>query len=96
MLFRSGAVHAIASAQKTASLIGDKWMYIYQEHCIYVTSTTFSSSLKSCSILPTMRLNWTAASLAIREDEKPTCHDSSSILCYLHVDINGESADSRA
>jgi hypothetical protein len=38
--------HAIASAQKTASLIGDKWMYIYQEHYIYVTLTTFSSSLQ--------------------------------------------------
>ncbi|KFY65149.1 hypothetical protein V496_02767 [Pseudogymnoascus sp. VKM F-4515 (FW-2607)] len=43
-----------------------------------------------------MRLNWTAPSLAIREDEEPTCHDSSRILCYLHVDINGKSADSRA
>ncbi|KFY02760.1 hypothetical protein V490_00407 [Pseudogymnoascus sp. VKM F-3557] len=43
-----------------------------------------------------MRLTWTAVSLAIREDEEPTCHGSSSVLCHLHVDINGKGADSRA
>ncbi|KFY30115.1 hypothetical protein V493_02132, partial [Pseudogymnoascus sp. VKM F-4281 (FW-2241)] len=43
-----------------------------------------------------MRLTWTAASLAICEDEEPTCHGPSSIWCHLHVDICSESAASPA
>ncbi|KFZ24699.1 hypothetical protein V502_00822 [Pseudogymnoascus sp. VKM F-4520 (FW-2644)] len=73
-------------------------MDVYLLRALYLLyfDNLLSFTRKSFSILQTMRLTWTAAPLAIREDEEPTCHGSSSILCHLHVDINGESADSRA